>query len=101
MTQEWAKRQGPEEEWREFKRLDELKEVYRMLHERTSQWPQRWKQEGHEEGLEEGVSLGERKARRETACNLIQATELDDATIANATGLPQAEIQALRRELKH
>lgn len=97
LKQVWAKRQAPEDEWQELDRLDDLKEVYRMLHERTGQWPQRWKQEGREEGLEEGRE----KARRETACNLIQTTELDDATIANATNLPQSEIQALRLELKH
>jgi len=44
---------------------------------------------------------GRQEALHETARNLIQTTELDDAAIANATGLPQAEVQALRLELKH
>jgi predicted transposase/invertase (TIGR01784 family) len=57
-------------------------------------------QKGRQEGRQEGISLGEQKARRETAGNLIQTTELDDTTIAHATGLPQAEVEALRHDLE-
>ncbi len=103
----WTPRQAPEEEWQPFERLEELQEVYDMLQERTSQWPQRWKQEGlHEgrqEGLHEGLHEGRREGRQEalheTARNLMRTTNLDDAAIARATGLSIEEITSLRNEM--
>ncbi len=90
-------------------RLNSVVEDKEMLAENLENWAkkerqQAWQQghqQGHQEGHQEGISLGEQKARRETACNLIKTTKLDDATIAHATGLPQAEIASLRRELGH
>jgi len=89
-------------------RLNSVVEDKEMLAENLENWAkkerqQAWQQghqQGHQEGHQEGISLGEQKARRETACNLIKTTKLDDATIAHATGLPQAEIAALRHELE-
>ncbi|WP_236645464.1 RpnC/YadD family protein [Aidingimonas lacisalsi] len=88
----WTPRQAPEEEWQPFERLEELQEVYDMLQERTSQWPQRWKQEGLHEGRQEG----RKEALYETARNLMRTTHLDDAAIASATGLPIEDITSLR-----
>ncbi len=68
-----------------LERLNSVMEDKEMLAENLENWAKKERQE----------------ARREIACNLIQTTELDDATIAHATGLPQAEIAALRRELEH
>ncbi|PXX97651.1 hypothetical protein [Halomonas sp. LBP4] len=74
-----------------------------MLQERTGQWPQRWKQEGRQEGREEALKEAEARiqeakleAKRETACNLIETTNLDNVTIANATGLSEDEVHELR-----
>ncbi|MCH4565579.1 hypothetical protein MKP05_21020 [Halomonas sp. EGI 63088] len=78
-----------------------------MLQERTGQWPQRWKQEGRQEGREEGrqealkeaearIQEARLEAKRETACNLIETTNLDNVTIANATGLSEDEVRELR-----
>ncbi|MCH4565578.1 hypothetical protein MKP05_21015 [Halomonas sp. EGI 63088] len=64
-----------------------------MLQERTGQWPQRWKQQGRKEGREE--------VRLSVTRNLIQMTELSDRAIANATGLPLGEVEAMRDELQH
>ncbi|MCE9662546.1 hypothetical protein LY622_03750 [Halomonas sp. M5N1S17] len=64
-----------------------------MLQERTGQWPQRWKQEGREEGREEAL--------RSTARKLIQTTDLSDRAIADATGLPLGEVEAMRDEAQH
>ncbi|MFC3392659.1 Rpn family recombination-promoting nuclease/putative transposase [Aidingimonas halophila] len=90
----WAPCQAPEEERQSFERLDELQEVYDMLQERTSQWPQRWRQEGLQEGRQEG----RQEALHETALNLMRTTRLDDTAIARATGLPIDEIASLRGE---
>ena len=55
-------------------------------------------QEGLEKGLEKGLERGQREARLATALNLVRKTPMDDATIADLTGLSEAEIQALREE---
>lgn len=52
-------------------------------------------------GREEGLKQGLEQVRLETARNMIQETPLDDVTIARVTGLAEAEISALREELKH
>ncbi|MCE8038906.1 Rpn family recombination-promoting nuclease/putative transposase [Halomonas sp. MCCC 1A11062] len=93
LKQVWAKRQAPKEHWQELNRLEDLREVYTMLQERTGQWPKRWKQEGREEGREEAL--------RSTARNLIQTTDLSDRAIADATGLPLDDVKAMRDELQH
>ena len=54
------------------------------------------RREGHEEGRREG----RQEANRDTARNLIENTDLNDAAIAQSTGLPESEVQALRRERK-
>ena len=60
------------------------------------------RREGFQEGREEGEEIGVKKGRRETALAMIQRTPMDDATIAEITGLPLAEVQALRnRRTEH
>lgn len=58
--------------------------------------------EARREGFQEGEEIGVKKGRRETALAMIQRTPMDDATIAEITGLPLAEVQSLRnRRTKH
>lgn len=52
------------------------------------------REEGRREGMDEGRTL----ARREMALNRLRQTALDDATIAAATALAVAEVQALRAQ---
>jgi predicted transposase/invertase (TIGR01784 family) len=54
------------------------------------------RQEGLEKGLEKGLEQGLEQGRRETARNLIKLAVLSDAQIAQATGLPLAQVEALR-----
>ena len=54
------------------------------------------KEKGLQEGLERGLERGQREARLATARNLIRKTPMDDITIADLTGLSEADIQALR-----
>ncbi len=78
----------PEMELPQFNDFQELHEVHTMLAERMKKWPERWRQEGREKGREE--------ARLTTARNLIEATSLDDAAIASATGLSEERVRELR-----
>ena len=52
--------------------------------------------EGIQLGRTEGIQLGEIRGRTETARNLLRMG-LDSAKIAEATGLPLEEIQALKK----
>ena len=54
--------------------------------------------QGVEKGLEQGKQQGAIAALRQTATNLIQATTLDDAAIAEITGLSAEDIAALRNK---
>jgi len=54
--------------------------------------------QGIEKGLEQGKQQGAIAALRQTATNLIQATRLDDAAIAEITGLSAEDIAALRNK---
>ncbi len=51
---------------------------------------------GLEQGREQGHEQGRLEATRETARNLIALGVLSDAQIAQATGLPLAQVEALR-----
>ena len=88
--------------------VNELKEIESMLAERVVEWTKSWKEqgieegrkegrkEGHKEGRKEGLKEGRKEGLCETALAMIQRTQFDDATIADLTGLPLAEVQALR-----
>jgi predicted transposase/invertase (TIGR01784 family) len=67
-----------------------------MLAERVVEWTKTWKEQGIEEGRKEGLKEGRKEGLCETAVAMIQRTQFDDATIADLTGLPLAEVQALR-----
>jgi hypothetical protein len=58
--------------------------------------------EGWEQGIEQGLAQGKQQgaiaALRQTATNLIQATALDDAAIAEITGLSAQDTAALRNK---
>ena len=54
--------------------------------------------EGLQQGLEQGLERGQREARLATARNLVQVTTLNNATIAQATGLSEADVLALRED---
>jgi hypothetical protein len=53
------------------------------------------------QGEQIGVQRGRMETRRETARNLIAMNVLTDAQIAQASGLTEAEVEALRSEAKH
>jgi len=59
-------------------------------------------EKGLEQGIEKGLAQGKQQgaiaALRQTAKNLIQATRLDDAAIAEITGLSAEDIAALRNK---
>ena len=54
------------------------------------------REEGIEKGREEGIEKGREETRMEMARNLIQRLQLDDATIAELTGLSKEEVHKLR-----
>ena len=54
------------------------------------------KREGLKEGLKEGHNEGRMETQRETALKLIKLTEMDDAMIADITGLSITEVAELR-----
>ncbi|MDT8406391.1 MAG: hypothetical protein RQ715_03990 [Methylococcales bacterium] len=85
----------------EFNDLQDLHEVHDMLAERIKQWPEQWEQRGVEKGLQEGLQKGRMEARHEMARNLIRMNILSDVQIAQASGLSEAEVKALRSETKH
>ena len=49
----------------------------------------------------QGEQIGMQRGKRETARNLIAMNVLTDAQIAQASGLTEAEVEALRAEAKH
>lgn len=57
--------------------------------------------EAREEGREEGREAGRMETKREMACNLISMDLLTDAQIAQASGLSEEEVKALRPEADH
>lgn len=85
---------APEMELPELSKLQDLHEVHDMLAERIKQWPERWEQRGIEKGIEKGEKLHAEK----TARNLIAMDILTDVQIAQASGLTEARIKALRAE---
>jgi predicted transposase/invertase (TIGR01784 family) len=72
-----------------------------MLAERIKKWPEQWEERGIQKGRMEGRMEGRQEAKRETARNLISMNILTDAQIAQASGLTEAEVKALRAEIKH
>lgn len=52
-------------------------------------------------GRQEGLMAGRLEAKRETARNLITMNLLTDEQIAQASGLTEADVKALRAESKH
>jgi predicted transposase YdaD len=53
------------------------------------------------QGEQIGVQRGRIETRRETARNLIAMNLLTDTQIAQASGLTESEVEALRAEAKH
>ncbi|QSR36652.1 hypothetical protein CFI10_17015 [Marinobacterium iners] len=71
-----------------------------MLAERMKKWPEQWEQRGIQKGRVEGRMEGRIETMRETALNLINMNILTDAQIAQASGLTEAEVKALRTEAR-
>jgi predicted transposase/invertase (TIGR01784 family) len=92
---------APGMELPEFNDLQDLHEVHDMLAERIKKWPEQWEERGIQKGRMEGRMEGRQEAKRETARNLISMNILTDAQIAQASGLSEAEVQALRSETTH
>jgi predicted transposase/invertase (TIGR01784 family) len=92
---------APGMELPEFNDLQDLHEVHDMLAERIKKWPEQWEERGIQKGIQKGRMEGRQEAKRETARNLITRTEMDDTMIAEISGLSEAEVKALRAEIKH
>jgi predicted transposase/invertase (TIGR01784 family) len=58
-------------------------------------------QKGEQIGIRKGEQIGVQRAKHETARNLIAMNVLTDAQIAQASGLTESEVEALRAEAKH
>ncbi|EXJ09357.1 hypothetical protein [Nitrincola nitratireducens] len=58
-------------------------------------------QKGRVEGRMEGRMEGEQASQVKIAHNLISRTDMDDATIADVSGLPIEEVIKLRSASKH
>ncbi|MBK5929076.1 Rpn family recombination-promoting nuclease/putative transposase [Halochromatium salexigens] len=84
--------------------IHSLVEDKTMLAENLETWAQRERQEGRLEGRQEGEQIGMQKGEQigmqktaqATARNLIALGLLNDAQIAQATGLSMAQVEALR-----
>ena len=76
-----------------------------MLAENLQHWAERERQEGRQEGERIGMQRGRQAGRLETAQatarNLIALGLLNDAQIAQATGLSMAQVEALRSPDPH
>jgi hypothetical protein len=80
--------------------INDFQEVHIMLQQRVEQWNaeilEQGRKEGRKEGHKEGHKEGLAQARREMAAALLERTALDDAAIADLTGLSDEAIRALR-----
>lgn len=56
---------------------------------------------GIEKGLQQGFQKGRQENQRETALRMIAQTEMNDALIAELSGLPESEMVEQRRKLEH
>ena len=68
-----------------------------MLQQRVEQW----NAEIREQGRIEGRTEGRQENQRSTALAMLQHTALDEATIADLTGLSVEEVRALRNGPSH
>ena len=65
------------------------------------QWVEQWNAEIREQGRIEGRTEGRQENQRSTALAMLQRTALDEATIAELTGLSVEEVRALRNGPSH
>ena len=56
---------------------------------------------GFEQGVEQGIEQGRHVQMRETALKLIAQTEMDDAMIAELSGLSVDQVEQLRLKANH
>jgi hypothetical protein len=86
----------------DFSPIQDLQEAETMLAERVKQWTEEWKREGIQQGIEEGIVQGIEKGKHDRERDIARAL-LDiipgDALLAQRTGVPVAEIAAMRREM--
>lgn len=89
----------------DFTPIHDLQEAETMLAERVKQWTEEWMrqslQEGRRAGLQEGLGQGMEQGKREAQKAIARALLdliADDALLAERTGLPLAEVEAMRRE---
>jgi gamma-glutamylcysteine synthetase len=73
--------------------IDDFHEVHVMLQQRVEQWNAEIREQGRLEGRQEN--------QRSTALAMLQRTALDEATIAELTGLSVEEVRALRNGPSH
>jgi hypothetical protein len=82
-------------------RLNSLVEDQTMLAENLENWAKRERAEGEQIGLQRGEQIGLQRARLETAHNLLKLGVVDDAQIAEVTGLDLDQVRALREADQH
>ena len=58
-------------------------------------------EKGIEKGIEQGIEQGRHVQMRETALKLIAQTEMDDAMIAELSGLSVDQVEQLRLKANH
>ncbi|MFM8330127.1 MAG: hypothetical protein ACKN9T_00375 [Candidatus Methylumidiphilus sp.] len=89
----------------DFSPIHNLQEAETMLAERVKAWTEEWEQagmqkgmkQGLQKGMQQGMRKGQREAQRAIARALLDIIA-DDALLAERTGVPVAEIAAMRRE---
>ena len=72
-----------------------------MLAENLENLVKKERLQGEQIGIRKGEQIGVQRTKRETAQNLIAMNLLTDTQIAQASGLTEAEVEALRSEAKH
>ena len=72
--------------------IDDFHEVHVMLQQRVKEWNEEIRERGRQEGRQEGRE----EAQRETALAMMRRTDLDDAAIADLTGLSLNVVRGLR-----
>jgi predicted transposase/invertase (TIGR01784 family) len=76
-----------------------------MLAENLENLVKKERLQGEQIGIQKGEQIGVQRGRIETRCetarNLIAMNLLTDSQIAQASGLTEAEVEALRAEAKH
>ncbi|MBI4859933.1 MAG: hypothetical protein HY815_06675 [Candidatus Riflebacteria bacterium] len=75
-----------------FPEFNDLQEVDAMLSETVIEWTKKWEEDGRAKGRAEG-----RAEERRLLAQRLLARQMSVAEVAELTGLPMDEVEALRR----